>query len=85
MLHKGDAITDYRFTVNTAIQRVIQGFAGGLKITSDDKESTLIFESFYTPPTTTIYIKKFAARIITLESVNGTFAVGQTITKGNWW
>ena len=82
LLHKGDAITDYRFTVNTAIAASNSSFVPSTKITSDDKESSLIFESFYTPPTTTIYIKKFAARIITLESINGTFAVGQTITKG---
>ena len=82
LLHKGDVITDYRFTVNTAIAASNSSFVPSTKITSDDKESSLIFESFYTPPTTTIYIKKFVARIITLESITGTFAVGQTITKG---
>ena len=82
LLHKGDAITDYRFTVNTAISASNNSFTPGTKFTSDDKESTLIFESFYKPPTTTIYVKSIASRIITLESISGTFAVGQTITKG---
>ena len=83
LLHKGDAISDYRFTVNTAISASNTAFAPSTKITSDDKESTLIFESFYTPPTTTIYIKKFVARIITLESITGTFAVGATGDSAN--
>ena len=63
LLHKGDAITDYRFTVNTAIAASNSSFVPSTKITSDDKESSLIFESFYTPPTTTIYIKKFVALV----------------------
>ena len=80
-LHPGDVITGYKFTVNTAI--AAGGITAGQILTSDDKESTLKFESFAKPTYTEIFVKKFAIRQITVESVTGTFAVGETVVKGS--
>jgi len=82
LLHEGDVITGYRMTVNTAIASTNTNFAAGTKFTSDDKESTFNFESFYTPALTTIHIQEVGVRIFTIESPSGTFAVGETISKG---
>lgn len=80
-LHSGDLITNYRVTLNTAIPLSADLFAG-TKLTSTDGEKSFNFESFYVPPTTEIDVKSIAIRQITVESVTGTFAVGETLTKG---
>ena len=80
-LHPGDLITNYRVTLNTALPLSADLFAG-TKLTSTDGEKSFNFESFYVPPTTEIDVKSIAIRQITVESVTGTFAVGETLTKG---
>lgn len=80
-LHPGDLITDYRVTLDTALPLSADLFAG-TKLTSTDGEKSFYFESFYVPPTTEIDVKSIAIRQVTVESVTGTFAVGETITKG---
>tara|TARA_B100000131_G_scaffold102746_1_gene99771 strand:+ start:8056 stop:9498 length:1443 start_codon:yes stop_codon:yes gene_type:complete len=80
-LHKGDIISGYRVAVNTPITAAA-GFFGGQLITTDDGEKKFNWESFYVPPTTTIYIKDVLIRQISIESVTGTFEVGQTVSTG---
>lgn len=80
-LHEGDVISDYQITVDTPFAENV-GFTGGQLITSGDKEKTFKFESIVAPSFVTIYVKSFSIRQITVESVTGTFAIGQTISKG---
>ncbi len=80
-LHPGDLITDYRVTLNTPLPLSADLFAG-TKLTSTDGEKSFYFESFYVPPTTEVDVKSIAIRQITVESVTGTFAVAETLTKG---
>ena len=80
-LHEGDVITGYRFALGTAIDSS-SDLDPGNTITSADGEKTAKFESFYIPPFTEIDVKSVLIRAITTESVSGTFAVGDTLTKG---
>ncbi|AIX23011.1 structural protein [Synechococcus phage ACG-2014a] len=80
-LHEGDIITGYRFTVDTAIGSDA-GFNPNSVITSVSGESKFTFESFYIPPTTTVYVKDVAIRPLTVESLSGAFSVGDTLTTG---
>lgn len=82
-LHEYDVITAYKMTVDTAFDPAAQGFSGGLQITSADNESKFKFETVIIPDFVEIFVKTFAIRIITTESVTGTFSVGNTITKGS--
>ena len=82
LLHEGDAITGYLMTLNTALPKTAN-LAGGTTITSVDGESTFTFESFYVPPFTEIVVKKRAIRAVTVESVSGNFAVGETFVTGS--
>lgn len=79
-LHKGDQITAYRVNVDTAFASSV--FTPGQLITSSDGEKTLRFESVYIPELTTIFVKEVEIRDISTESFSGTFAVGDTLTKG---
>ena len=81
-LHKGDLVTGYRFTVGTAIPATA-GFTSSQQFESDDREKKVKFESFYIPAYTEIFVKKFAIRQIAIESITGTFAVGETVVKGS--
>jgi len=81
LLHEGDVVTGYRFALNTAIPATA-GLASGTLLSSSDAESTARFESFYLPAFTEIDVRVRAIRAITLESVSGTLAVGETIVKG---
>ena len=81
-LHKGDVVTGYRFDLGTAVG-ADQGLQANQVLTSGDGEKTAIFESFYIPPFTEIVVKSKAIRQIAVESVSGTFAVGNTISKGS--
>ena len=80
-LHEGDVITGYRFALGTAID-TNSTLVPGNTITSADGEKTAKFESFYIPAYTEIDVKDVSIRAITVESVSGTFAVGDTFTKG---
>jgi len=80
-LHEGDIITGYKFTVNNALSSTT-GLTPGNIINSDDNEKSVVFESFATPDVTNIFVKDFLLRAVALESVTGTFTVGETITKG---
>ena len=82
-LHEYDVITAYKMTVNTAFDPAAQGFSGGLQITSVDNESKFKFETVIIPDYEEIFVKTFAIRAITSESITGTFSVGNTITKGS--
>ena len=82
LLHEGDVVTGYRFALSTAIPATA-GLASGTLLTSSDAESTARFESFYLPAFTEIDVRVRAIRAITLESVTGTFAVGETVVKGS--
>lgn len=80
-LHKGDVISSYFITLNTNADDNT-ALTPGQSITTADGEKTFKFESFYIPPVTTVYVKAISIREITLESTSGTFAVGDTVTKG---
>ena len=82
-LHEYDVITAYKMTVDTAFDPSAQGFSGGLQITSTDNESKFKFESVIIPAYVELFVKTFAIRQVTTESVTGTFSVGNTITKGS--
>jgi hypothetical protein len=82
-LHEYDVITAYKMTVDTAFDPAAQGFTGGLQITSADNESKFRYESAIIPDYVELFVKTFAIRQITIQSVTGTFSVGNTITKGS--
>ena len=81
-LHEGDVISGYRFNLNTPIPAAAT-LAGSTLLTSTTGEKSFKFESYYIPTYTEIFTKVFAIRQITLESVSGTPAVGETISKGS--
>jgi len=81
-LHTGDVFTGYRFNLGTAVG-ADQGLNVNQTLTSADGEKSAVFESFYIPPFTSIVVKNVAIRSIAVESVTGTFAVGNTISKGS--
>jgi len=83
LLHKGDIISGYTMTVGTPFAPTGSGFEGGLRITSTDGEKQFNYESYIIPSLTTYYVKAITARSIAIESVSGTFAVGETITIGS--
>ena len=80
-LHKGDIITSHRFTLGSAIAAT-SSLVGGSLITSDDGEKTAKFDSYYVPAYTDIHVKDILMKRLTVESVTGTFAAGETLTKG---
>lgn len=81
-LHKGDLISNYRFDLNAVFDNTASITAGTL-LTSADKEKTARFESFFIPDFTEVFVKSFAVRALTLQSVSGgAFAVGDTLTVG---
>jgi len=80
-LHKGDLLSTYFITLNTNLTNNT-AITVGDSITTTDAEKTFKFESFYIPPLTTKYVKAFSIREIPLESVTGTWVVGDTMTKG---
>ena len=82
LLHEGDVITGYRMSLNAAVPQTA-GLTGGTTINSTTGEQSFKFESFYIPPFTTITVKKRAIRSVTVESVSGNFAVGETIVTGS--
>ena len=82
LLHEGDVVTGYRMTLNTPLPQTA-GLTNGTTITSTSGEDTFKFESFYLPAFTEIVVKVKAVRAITLESVSGTFAVGETFSTGS--
>ncbi|BCV00703.1 MAG: hypothetical protein CM15mV36_1930 [Caudoviricetes sp.] len=81
-LHTGDVFTGYRFNLGTAVG-ADQGLNVNQVLTSADGEKSAVFESFYIPPFTSIVVKSKAIRSVAVESVTGTFAVGNTISKGS--
>ena len=82
LLHPGDVVTSYRFGLGTAIS-IDAGLTPGTQLTSVDGEKTAYFESFYIPTFTTILVQAVDIRILTLESVTGTIAVGETVRNGD--
>jgi len=82
LLHPGDIVTGYQVTVNTPFEPANSGLSGGLKVTSTDGEKSFRFESHIKPAQTDVFVKSVAIRTLTLESVTGTLAVGETVSKG---
>ena len=80
-LHAGDLISSSVVQVGTAIASTAPLTVGDT-ITTTDQEKSFRFESFYTPPFTEIFVKVFAIRSVPVESVTGSFAAGDTISKG---
>ena len=81
-LHPGDVISSSVVELGTPISAT-GSLTVGSTITTTDQEKSFKFESFYTPPFTEVFVKVFAIRTIPVESVTGgTFAVGDTISKG---
>jgi hypothetical protein len=81
LLHPGDVITSYYITTDAAMT-ASSGFVPGQLITTEDQEKTFRFESFYVPEYTEIFVKTASLRSITVESLTGTFDVGDTISIG---
>jgi len=81
LLHEGDVITSYRFGLGSSIAGTVT-LNSGTVLTSTDGEATAKFESFYIPEFTEIDVKEVGIRIIPLESVSGSFAIGETFSKG---
>jgi len=81
LLHEGDRISAYGVTVDQSITTAA-GFQGGQVVTTDSGEKSFKFETFYKPQFTEIFVKEESIRAVTVESVTGEFAVGDTITKG---
>ncbi len=81
-LHKGDVVTGYRFALGTPFP-LAANLPVGSTVTSTDGEKKAKFESYYIPPFTSIAVKSRAIRQVTVESTTGTFAVGETLTKGS--
>ena len=81
-LHEGDVVTGYRFNLGTNIPAA-SALTAGQALTSADGEKKAVFESFYIEPFTTIYVQELGIRSVTVNSVVGTFAVGETVTKGS--
>jgi hypothetical protein len=80
-LHKGDVISRYKFTVNTAFTE--DDFNPGQVFTSDDGEKSLKFESYTQPAFVEYFVKAVSTRTIALESVTGTdIVVGDTLSVG---
>ena len=89
-LHEGDLITSSVIEVGTPIPASVLAGAGGSgtlnpgdMITTTDQEKTFKFESFFVPDFTEIFVKVFAIRAVPVEAVAGTFAAGNTISKGS--
>jgi len=80
-LHAGDVISSSVVEFGTAIPGTATLTVGDT-ITTTDQEKSFKFESFYTPPFTEIFVKVFAIRAVPVESVTGSFAAGDTISKG---
>lgn len=80
-LHKGDIISSYFVTLNTNMTSNTDISVGQL-INTTDLEKSFKFESFYAPTLTTKFVKAISVREIPLESVTGTFVIGDTLTKG---
>ncbi|ADO99067.1 structural protein [Prochlorococcus phage P-SSM7] len=81
-LHAGDLISSSVVEVGTPIPASVSLTVGDT-ITTTDKEKSFKFESFYIPTFTEIFVKVFAIRAVPVESVSGTFAAGNTISKGS--
>ena len=82
-LHNGDLITSSVVQVGTAFPAAAAALLSvGDTITTTDQEKTFRFESFFTPTLTEVFIKVFSIRTVPIESVTGTFSVGNTISKG---
>jgi hypothetical protein len=80
--HKGDVISRYKFTVDTAFSE--DAFSPGTTFSSDDGEKTLKYESRTQPDFVEYFVKAVATRTIALESVSGSdIVVGDTITAGS--
>lgn len=81
LLHEGDIITAYKFELDVAVPASI-GLAPGTLLTSTDGESTARFESFSLPEYVEIDVRVRSIRTLAVESVSGTFLVGDVISKG---
>ena len=81
-LHEGDLISSYVVQVGTNIPGTVT-LNPGDTITTSDSEKTFKFESFYIPAISEVFVKSISIREVPVESVSGTFAAGNTISKGS--
>jgi len=81
-LHEGDIISSYVVEFGTNIPTNTDLTVGDT-ITTTDQEKTFKFESFYIPAITNVFVKAISIRAVPVESVSGTFAAGNTISKGS--
>lgn len=81
-LHPGDIVSGYRVNLNTPVPAAAT-LAGSTLLTSTTGEKSFRFESYYVPTYTEVFVKEIGIRQITLESVSGTPAVGETVVKGS--
>ena len=80
--HKGDVITSHRFELSAPITLSTTSLSPGDLLTSTNGEKTARFHAFRKPDLTTVYVKADTTIVLTVESSTGTFAVGDTLTKG---
>ena len=81
LLHPGDIISNYTLNVDVNMTSS-SGFSAGQLITTDDGEKSFRFESFSVPVITNIFVKTVDLTPVTVETITGTFAVGDTISTG---
>tara|TARA_Y100000004_G_scaffold164315_1_gene194359 strand:+ start:1597 stop:3048 length:1452 start_codon:yes stop_codon:yes gene_type:complete len=80
-LHEGDVITNFSFEVDTAI--AAGGITEGTILESADQEKRATFAGFKLPDYVEIFVKEIGIRRLSLDTVTGTFAAGETISKGS--
>jgi len=81
-LHKGDVISSYYITLDTELTTTTN-LTAGTALTTTDKEKSFNVESYFIPSHTEIFVKEVGIRQISVESIVGEFAVGQTVSKGS--
>ena len=80
--HKGDIITNQRFTTSSNIPSTAN-LPPGTQLTSTDGEKKAKFHAFYIPESTEIDVKSVAIRVLTTSALGGDWNEGTTITKGS--
>ena len=80
--HKGDIITNQRFTTSSNIPSTAN-LPPGTQLTSTDGEKKAKFHAFYIPETTEIDVKSIAIRVLTTSAIAGDWNEATTITKGS--
>ena len=80
--HKGDIITNQRFTLSSNIPSSAN-LPPGTQLTSSDGEKKAKFHAFYIPQSTEIDVQSVSIRVLTTSAISGDWNEGTTITKGS--